>query len=166
MRWAASWASQEKDRQERKINCDSFCKLFCTETHKNVSPSASCTEGKVHFSFEVLSCGSEISAGQVFDQKSDTLLPTNDNVWNWLSISFNDWILALKEYCILRFVEGTTYRCSVSPSSLKALIHLFILFKVLGIRPKAHFGSRTGGAGWDYGLRHFILVHARYLHQM
>ena len=42
-------------------------------------------------------------------------------------------------------------------------IYLFILFKVLGIRLNVHFGSRTGGAGKDHGLRHALLVHARYL---
>ncbi|KAI6246153.1 hypothetical protein HI914_05811 [Erysiphe necator] len=48
----------------------------------------------------------------------------------------------------------------------KGYVYLFILFYVLGTSHNVHFGYMTGGAGRDYGLRHDLLVHTRYLHEM
>lgn len=55
--------------------------------------------------------------------------PTNKS--EYPSISFNDWILALKKYCTLRFVEGTTYRCSVSPSDSRQFFFNKLFFEAV-----------------------------------
>ena len=58
-----------------------------------------------------------------------------------------------------------SYKCSTLLRGI-LFIYLIILFKVLGIRPNVHIGYKTGGADRDHGLRHALLVHARYLHGM